>query len=102
MEALIGIFSRVGVAKEILSDQGSNFTSALMQESCKLLHVKKLKSTPYHQEANGLVDRFNGTLKRKLTCFVQDEKLEWDVHLPYMLFAYREVPQDSTGFSPFE
>ena len=101
-EALLGIFSRVGIPKEILSDQGSNFTSALMQELCKLLHVKKLKSTPYHPEANGLVERFNGTLKRMLTCFVQDEQLEWDTLLPYMLFAYREVPQDSTGFSPFE
>ena len=37
-----------------------------------------------------------------LTCFVQEEKLEWDLLLPYMLFAYTEVPQDSTGFSPFE
>ena len=37
-----------------------------------------------------------------LTCFVQDETMEWDTLLPYLLFAYREVPQDSTGFSPFE
>ena len=57
-EALLGIFSRVGIPKEILSDQASNFTSALMQELCKLLHVKKLKNTPYHPEANGLVERF--------------------------------------------
>ena len=101
-EALVSIFSRLGIPKEILSDQGSNFMSSLMQELCKLLSVKKLKSTPYHPEANGLVERFNGTLKRMLTCFVQEEQLEWDRLLPYMLFAYREVPQDSTGFSPFE
>ncbi|MCG8044622.1 MAG: RNase H-like domain-containing protein [Candidatus Thiodiazotropha endolucinida] len=101
-EALLGIFSRLGIPKEILSDQGSNFTSALMKELCKLLGVKKLQSTPYHPEANGLVERFNGTLKRMLTCFVQDEQSEWDVLLPYLLFAYREVPQDTTGFSPFE
>ena len=27
---------------------------------------------------------------------------DWDKMLPYLLFAYREVPQASTGFSPFE
>jgi hypothetical protein len=26
----------------------------------------------------------------------------WDTYLPYLVFAYREVPQASTGFSPFE
>ncbi|MEW8544650.1 MAG: reverse transcriptase domain-containing protein, partial [Candidatus Thiodiazotropha sp.] len=98
----VGIFSRVGIPKELLSDQSSNFTSALMKELCKILNVTKLKSTPYHPEANGPIEKFNGTLKRMLTCFVQDEMSEWDLLLPYLLFAYREVPQDSTGFSPFE
>ena len=100
--ALIQIFSRTGIPKEILSDQGSNFTSALMKQLCKLLHIKKLTSTPYHPEANGLVEKFNGTLKKMLSCFVENEKDEWDMYLPYLLFSYREVPQDSTGFSPFE
>ena len=27
---------------------------------------------------------------------------DWDEYLPYLLFAYREVPQESTGFCPFE
>ena len=100
--ALIEIFSRTGIPKEILSDQGSNLTSSLMKELCKLLHIKKITSTPYHPEANGLVERFNGTLKRMLTCFVENEKDDWDKYLPYLLFSYREVPQESTGFSPFE
>jgi hypothetical protein len=30
------------------------------------------------------------------------EGKDWDRLLPYVLFAYREVPQASTGFSPFE
>ncbi|MCG7879549.1 MAG: hypothetical protein JAY78_24875, partial [Candidatus Thiodiazotropha taylori] len=100
--ALIEIFSRTGIPKEILSDQGSNFTSALMRELCKLLNIKKLTSTPYHPEANGLVEKFNGTLKKMLSCFVENEKEDWDKYLPYLLFSYREVPQDTTGFSPFE
>ena len=100
--ALIEIFSRTGIPKEILSDQGSNFTSSLMRELCKLLNIKKITSTPYHPEANGLVEKFNGTLKKMLSCFVENEKDDWDKYLPYLLFSYREVPQDTTGFSPFE
>ena len=37
-----------------------------------------------------------------LTCFVNDDQMEWDLLLPYLLFAFREVPNESTGFSPFE
>ena len=100
--ALIEIFSRTGIPKEIISDQCSNFTSSLMRQLCKLLHIKKQTSTPYHPEADGLVKKFNGTLKKMLSCFVESEKDEWDKYLPYLLFSYREVPIDTTGFSPFE
>ena len=31
-----------------------------------------------------------------------DDGVNWDKWMPYLLFAYQEVPQDSTGFSPFE
>ena len=96
------VFSRVGVPKEILSDQGTNFMSSLMSELCRLLSIRKLSTTPYHPQANGLVERFNGTLKRMLQIFAQDEPGKWDKLIPYLLFAYRELPQETTGFSPFE
>ncbi|XP_062594005.1 uncharacterized protein LOC134255486 [Saccostrea cucullata] len=99
---LIELFSRVGVPNEILSDQGTNFMSTLMTELCKLLQVRKLTTTPYHPQANGLVEKFNGTLKKMLKAYASSEPYKWDVHLPYVLFAYREVPNETTGYSPFE
>ncbi|XP_075749312.1 uncharacterized protein LOC142814437 [Rhipicephalus microplus] len=51
---------------------------------------------------NGLVERFNGTLKNMLHKVCQEKPKEWDRYLPALLFAYREVPQASTSFSPFE
>ena len=33
---------------------------------------------------------------------VADDKANWDKWVPYLLFAYQEVSQNSTGFSPFE
>ena len=45
---------------------------------------------------------FNQTLKEMLRKTANEEGKDWDHLLPYVLFAYREVPQESTGYSPFE
>ena len=62
-EALVSIFAGVGIPREILSDCGSQFTSDLMKEITRLLSIKQLTTTPYHAMCNGLVEKFNGTLK---------------------------------------
>ena len=101
-EKLIQMFSRVGIPREILSDQGTNFMSQLLKELYNLLHVHPIRTSPYHPQTDGLVERFNKTLKSLLRKFVKKQGRDWDMPLPYLLFAYREVPQSTTGFSPFE
>lgn len=61
-----------------------------------------MRTTPYHPLTDGLVERFNKTLIGMLKKFVSDTGKDWDKWLPFLLFAYREVPQSSTGFYPFE
>uniref|UniRef100_A0A3Q1EX45 Gypsy retrotransposon integrase-like protein 1 n=2 Tax=Acanthochromis polyacanthus TaxID=80966 RepID=A0A3Q1EX45_9TELE len=102
LRALIQLFSRVGIPEEIVTDQGTNFTSRLLHLFHKQLGITAIKTTPYHPQTDGLVERFNQTLKRMLRKFVDDSGKDWDRWLPFLLFAYREVPQASTGFSPFE
>ncbi|CAC5380411.1 Retrovirus-related Pol polyprotein from transposon 297,Steroid 5-alpha-reductase DET2,Retrovirus-related Pol polyprotein from transposon 17.6,3-oxo-5-alpha-steroid 4-dehydrogenase 1,3-oxo-5-alpha-steroid 4-dehydrogenase 2 [Mytilus coruscus] len=51
---------------------------------------------------NGMCEKFNGVLKRMLKAYASLEPKTWDKYLVYVLFAYREVPNDTTGFSPFE
>ncbi|XP_050030532.2 uncharacterized protein [Dermacentor andersoni] len=101
-EALLQIFSRVGVPEEMLSDRGSNFTSELMAEVGRLLSLRLQTTTPYHPMANGLVEKLNGTLKKMLRRMCTEQPKDWDRFIEPLLFAYREVPQASTGFSPFE
>ena len=101
-EQLIELFARHGVPKEILTNQGINFTTSLLQELYKMLGVKLIRTTPYHPQTDGLVERFNQTLKQMLRQLITGEGRDWNKLLPYILFAYREVPQASTGFSPFE
>ena len=60
---LVQLFSRAGIPEEILMDQGTSFMSALLQEVYRLLHVNRIRTTPYHPQTDGLVERFNGTVK---------------------------------------
>jgi len=99
---LIELFSRVGFPREILTDCGTNFTSNLLKQVYQLLSIKGLKTTPFHPQTDGLVERFNQTLKNMLRKFINETGSDWNQWMPYLLFAYREVPQASTGFSPFE
>ncbi|XP_038057353.1 uncharacterized protein LOC119728962 [Patiria miniata] len=101
-EALLEIFCRVGIPDEILTDRGSQFTSGVMKEVGRLLSIKQLVTSPYHPICNGLVERFNGTLKTMLKRMCSEKPNDWDRYLPAVLFAYREAPQESLGFSPFE
>ena len=95
------IISRHGVPAELLSDCGANFLSKLMQEVCKLMGIHKVNKTAYHPETDGLVERFNRTLIDMLAKTVEKNGRDWDVRLPYILFAYRASMQDSTQDSAF-
>ena len=90
------MFSCVGFPKQILSDNGAQFVSRVMSEVSRLILVKQLFSSPYHPMANGLCEKFNGTLKKMLLRMCNEQPREWDRYMEPLLFAYREVPQEST------
>ena len=95
-------FLRFGFPERLHHDQGKEFENNLFKQLQKLSGVKGSRTTPYHPQTDGLVERFNQTLKQMLKKLIDGEGREWHKLIPYVLFAYREVPQSSTGFSPFE
>ena len=101
-EALPEVFCLVGFPTEILNDRGAQFISGLMQEIEWLVQVKHLFTTHYNPWCNGLCEQVNRILKAMLRKMCQERPQNWDRYFPAVLFAYREVPQASTGFSPFE
>ena len=72
-----------------------------MQQYCKVTGIKQIRTSPYHPQTDGMVERFNSTLKRLLRKLTQDPKVEWDRCLPYVLWAYRGTVHKTTGFSPY-
>jgi hypothetical protein len=93
---------RYGPPKKILSDQGKNFRAKISNYVYKLLNSKKLSTTPYHPQTDGLVERFNKTLIKMISHYVDEEHKDWDEYLPYVLYAYRCAENATTKFAPFE
>ena len=74
------IFCRQGVPCTLLSEGGSNFLSSLVREFCHLLNTRKVNTTAYHPQTDGLVKRFNNTLAEAILYFVSCNQQDWDVY----------------------
>ncbi|KAG2775472.1 hypothetical protein PC129_g18884 [Phytophthora cactorum] len=102
VDAMIeGVICRHGVQERLLSDCGSNFTSNLARSLYETLGIKKMFSSAYHPQTQGLVERFNGTLMCMLRMYVSETQTDWDVYLPRVLFAYRTAYHEGLGDTPF-
>ena len=101
-EELVKFFSRIGIPSILLSDGGPQFVADIMEAALQLLGIRHNLSTPYHPQTNGLCERVNGTVKSLVKKLARDNPTNWDRYLPCVLFAYREIPQETTGFAPFE
>lgn len=63
--------------------------------------IDRTRTTAYHPQANGQVERFNHTLESMLSKVVSDNQKDRDIHLPKALFAYHTFIHKSTEFPPF-
>ena len=89
-----------GFQKRFCQIRGVNSIPDLMKQFHALCQCRGIRTSPYHPQANGTVERFHGTLKAMLKKVVRNHPSEWHRYLPALLFACREVPSESTGFSP--
>jgi Integrase zinc binding domain len=92
-DALLSIFTRTEIPRVLITDIATNFVSGLSEELNHRLGIEIRHSTDYHPERNSLVERWKKTLKYMLHHLVLANKpREWDLHLPYLLWEYREYP----------
>jgi hypothetical protein len=95
------IVLRHGIPKRILSDRGKVFIGQVLTYVYNLLGIEKLTTTSYHPQTDGLTEKLNGTLIGIITKYVSSNHKDWDVYLPYAVFAYRTAVQTSTKYSPY-
>ena len=94
------VFLRFGVPRYLHSDQAPEFMGELMTELSVLLEIQRTRTCPYRPQSDGLVERFNRTLINMLSKFCDENRSDWDQHLPFLLCAYRATANASTGCSP--
>jgi len=90
-----------GLPEQIHTDQGAQFQSQLIKDLCQVWGVNQSRTTPYHPQGNGVVERNNwmlGDAFRSLLLGRSQE--EWDIMLPQIMRAYRSTPHSSTQKTP--
>lgn len=93
---------RFGIIRRLITDNGSNFVSDARNIVCSRLDIKRSLRSVEHPNTDGLVERFNRTLKDGSATYVHDDPLTWDEYLPFVTYAYNTAKHASTGYSPFE
>eukprot|EP00794_Sanderia_malayensis_P019624 gene19624-biopygen13894 len=89
-----------GIPEQLLSDRGSQFTSALMKALCKQLGVKKIFTCSFRPSSNGLNQHSNGTLFNGVKMYASRKPSTWDEYLDAVTFAYRTTPRSVTQHTP--
>jgi len=90
-----------GIPERLHSDQGANFEGKVIGHLCKLLGMKKSRTTPYHPQGDGITERFNRTLLSMLSTLELPSKINWEEHVAPLVHAYNCTRHDSTGYTPF-
>ena len=96
-----GYFRLFGAPAYLVSDQRKAFTGHVITHLCELYGVQKLRTSPYHAQTNGQVERMNQTIIRMIGKLEEDRKACWSKHLPELLLAYNATSSTVIRYSPY-
>ena len=100
-EAILQLWQFTGCGEIVSSDCGSNFTSQLTREFMSRLGCSPRFSTPGHPQACGLAERMVATVKGMISKMAVDNPKTWYKYLGYVLWALREIPNETNGVPPW-
>ena len=94
-------FRHYGFPWRLLSDQGTEFCNAVLNEMCIYLNIKKLHTSPYHPQMNGAIECVHQTLERMIAKLDNRRCRKWPEHLTSITHAYNSTRSQITGYSPY-
>ena len=94
-----GYISIFRAPAKLLSDWGANFESNIIRELCELIGLQKVRTLPYHAQANGQVEWAHQMLMHIIGQLSKDQKLDWPKHLPELVHAYNSTSVAITRYS---
>ena len=87
--------------EKIIYDQGREFKNNLFQQLTKSCNTKRLRTTPYHPQCNGQVERMNQSIISMLKNLESTDKKSWKNHIDKLVHAYNCKKNSSTGYAPY-
>ena len=96
------IICRYGVPWELHSDQGRCFESDLLKHLSHLLGINRTRTTPYHPQSDGQVERFMRYLGSGLAKLTAVDQRNWDEAVPWIAYSYRATEHSATQYTPAE
>ena len=93
------MFARFGLPKQLVSDNGPQFTSDEFEQFLVCNGISHIRSSPYHPSTNGAAERLVQTVKQALCSECRDD-LSMEKALASFLLRYRSTPHATTGVSP--
>ena len=95
-------FYTYGIPACIHSDKGSSFDNEIISHLYVMYRVEQSTTMPYNLHGNAPTERLNHTLISLLKSLPKEQKSNWLLHLPLLVFAYNATPHDTTGYQPYE
>ena len=93
--------NRFGLPPRILHDQGNEFENNLFRHIQKLTGITNSRTTPYHPECNGIVERMNQNMLSMTRTLEEAEKSRWKYSLNKLLHIYNCTRNETSGYSPY-
>ena len=95
------IIPRHACPRVIVSDNGTEFCNAVIDQISAFFNIKHIRTSVYHPQANGKCERFNRVQNDMLSKMIDRSQRNWDTKIPSILSAYRTAKNETTKFSPF-